>query len=192
MTHETRLEKANEIINYHVLYSSGAGLIPIPLADIAAVTAIQLDMLKQLCKLYGVDFSESSGKSWISAITGSTLARIGASYIKAIPGIGSFIGGLSMSALSGASTYGIGQVFISYYYEGGDLENIDKEAAKRTYKQEFKKGTKYIEQMEKNKKAKTTKEDVFETLKKLAELKEKGIISEEEYAEQKKKLLEKI
>ena len=93
---------AQDIVKSHVIYSLGAGLVPVPLLDIAAVSAVQLDMLKQLAKLYGKDFKESAGKSWISAITGSTMARMGASLVKTIPGIGSILGGVTMSVLSGA------------------------------------------------------------------------------------------
>ena len=35
-------EKAENIIQRHILYSMGAGAIPIPLIDLGAVTAVQL------------------------------------------------------------------------------------------------------------------------------------------------------
>jgi len=78
-------QPADDIIKSHVVWALGGGLIPVPLFDIAAVTAIQMDMLKQLADLYEVEFSAS---------TGSTFARIGASLIKAVPGIGTVIGGI--------------------------------------------------------------------------------------------------
>jgi len=87
-------EKAESIINRHVLYSMGAGAIPIPLVDLGAVTAVQLDMIKQLCQNYGIDFNEVTGKSFIASLTGSLFARYGASLVKAVPGIGSLLGGI--------------------------------------------------------------------------------------------------
>jgi uncharacterized protein (DUF697 family) len=87
-------QPADDIIKSHVVWALGGGLIPVPLFDIAAVTAIQMDMLKQLADLYEVEFSASTGKSFVSALTGSTFARIGASLIKAVPGIGTVIGGI--------------------------------------------------------------------------------------------------
>ena len=39
---------ADKIVRSHVIWSMGAGLIPVPLFDLAAVTAIQIDLLKQL------------------------------------------------------------------------------------------------------------------------------------------------
>ena len=41
-------EHADAIIKKHVLLSIGGGLIPIPLVDMAAVTALQVSMLEQL------------------------------------------------------------------------------------------------------------------------------------------------
>ena len=94
-------EQAEKIIRNHTLWSMGGGLLPFPILDIAAVTAIQVDMLQQLANLYEVDYSKSTGKTFVSALTGSTFAKVGASIIKALPGVGSVVGGVSMSALSG-------------------------------------------------------------------------------------------
>ena len=52
VVHEKNID---DIIKRHVYWAIGAGLIPIPAADIAAVTAIQLDMLKQVCSFYDID-----------------------------------------------------------------------------------------------------------------------------------------
>ncbi len=175
------------------MYSLGAGLVPVPLLDIAAVSVVQLDMLRQLAKLYGKDFKESAGKGWISAITGSTMARMGASLVKTIPGIGSILGGVTMSALSGASTYAIGQVFIWHFATGGDFMSFNFEKAKKIYEQEFEKGKQVAKEMEKEVEQKqSSSDDPYTKLEKLAELKKKGIITEEDFNEQKRKLLESL
>ena len=111
--------EAEKIIRTHVLWAMGGGLIPIPLVDFAAVTAIQLEMLQQLAELYQVNYSKSNGKAFVSALTGTTLASLGASMLKAIPGIGSLVGGASMSIMSGASTYAVGQVAINVFSGSG-------------------------------------------------------------------------
>ncbi len=190
---DNKKDLAQDIVKSHVLYSLGAGLVPIPLLDIAAVSVVQLDMLKQLAKLYGQDFKESAGKSWISAITGSTMARMGASLVKTIPGIGSILGGVTMSALSGASTYAIGQVFIWHFSSGGSFANFNFDKAKEIYEKEFETGKKVAKEMEKEKENATDEgESIYTKIEKLADLKEKGVITEEEFTEQKKRLLAEI
>lgn len=129
---------AEKIISTHVLWSLGAGLMPLPLFDIVAVTAIQVDMLNQLADEYDADFSDSTGKAFVAALTGVTFARIGASILKVIPGVGSVIGGLSMSAMSGASTYAVGHVAKEYFATGADLSNVDVDKAKEAYSQKNK------------------------------------------------------
>lgn len=187
-------QKADEIIRKHIMFSLGAGLVPIPVMDIVGVSVIQLDMLRQLSRLYGVAFKEDLGKSYISAIGGTTLARIGASFIKTIPGIGSVIGGVSMSALSGGMTYALGEVFKNHFAEGGSLSDVNVNEAKKVYKEEFEKGKKVAKEMEKNKgKSKEDdKGDVFDKIEKLAALKSKGLITEEDFNKQKERLLNSI
>jgi uncharacterized protein (DUF697 family) len=171
----------------------GGGMMPIPLFDIAAVTAIQMDMLKQLAALYGVNYSQSSGKTFASALTGSTFAKIGSSFVKAIPGIGTVFGGISMAALSGASTYAVGQVAISHFEKEGDLLNVDLRWAKEKYDEAYEKGKEFVSDLEEEvKTAKEEPEDILEKIDKLGDLKEKGVISEEEFKEQKKKLLDRL
>lgn len=59
------------IILNHVGFGMVAGAIPLPVVDIVAVTAIQMDMLSQLAKAYKVDFNLERGKSLASSIMGA-------------------------------------------------------------------------------------------------------------------------
>ena len=115
----------------------GAGLVPIPILDIAAVTAVQMDMVKQLSWLYGIQHPGSFDKSLITALTGSVFARIGASFIKAIPIVGSVLGGVSMAMMSGASTYAVGQVFKRHFESGGDFSNFNPSSARVLFEEEY-------------------------------------------------------
>jgi uncharacterized protein (DUF697 family) len=135
-----RDERANAIIRKHVLFSSGAGLIPIPLADVAAVTAVQVSMLRDLSKLHGVELSQRLLENFVTALTGGMLARLGASAVKALPGIGTLLGGASMSIMSGASTYAVGRVAKRQLESTGSLANADLAKAKREYDSEYESG----------------------------------------------------
>ena len=130
-----RAKHADTVIRNHVIWSMGAGLIPVLIADIFAVSALQMDMIRQLCKVYNRDFSEHQGKAIVTSLTSSTLARIGArSVVKLIPGIGSLIGGVTVSAFAGASTYALGEVFKTHFEMGGTILDFDPEALKKFYK----------------------------------------------------------
>jgi len=202
-------EHIDKIINNHVLYSMGLGIIPIPLVDIAGVTATHLDMLSQIGSVHGKNFSDISGKSFIASTAGATVARLAASFLKAIPGIGSIIGGVSMSIMSGASTYAIGQVAHRFFRDGLELEDIDAEQAQSIYEEEFEKGKKVASVMNstknrsptgetptevdiKSKSATNDKGDVYDELLKLGELRDKGLLTDEEFEKMKKAIVDKF
>lgn len=187
MNHEEKREKADSIVLNHVGFAASAAFLPFPVADIAAVSAVQLNMLRQLSSLYRVGFIDSIGKNVISAIVGSSLARLGASLIKLIPGVGTFIGEVTMPVLSAASTYALGQVVASHFAKGGTLEDFDFGSARRKYDEELKKGKEVAK--ETATKVEVPQDDVVAKLKKLSELKEAGILTEEEFAQMKGKLL---
>jgi uncharacterized protein (DUF697 family) len=197
-SNQERDHLAEHIVKNHVAWASGAGLIWIPFADILAVTGIQLDMIRQLCHVYDVDFKDTRGKAIVSALSGTSAARLGASAIKAIPGIGTIAGGLTMSALSGATTYAIGYLFMKHFQTGGTLLDFDIERVKKTYDDLFEKGQEYIEHIKDKQKEATpeapkAKQDngQLDELDRLFQLKEKGAISDEEYEVLKARILEK-
>ncbi len=177
------------IINEHIVWSIGAGLVPVPILDIAAVSAIQLDMLKQLASRYGVRYSESEGKVWLSALTGSMVAKLAANAVKLIPGIGWVIGGASMGILSGASTYALGQVAVRHFESKGTLADLDLGAAKRAFEEELEKGKDVAARMGDKK---GVSPDVFEKLTKAKALRDSGVLSEDDFEAIKKKLIEEV
>jgi hypothetical protein len=123
----------------------------------------------------------------VSALTGSTFARLSASLFKAVPGVGTIIGGLSMSVMSRASTYAVGQVAKSGFGSEKSLGGIDLNWAKDEYDKAFDKGKEYVSHAKK-----TGSKDAVESLTELGKLRDDGVITEEEFEEQKRKLLERV
>jgi uncharacterized protein (DUF697 family) len=196
-TEELRKENADSIIRNHMIWSMGAGFIPVPIADFFAVTAIQLDMIRQLSRLYDVDFKETSGKAIITSLSGASVARMGSRMIKFIPGVGSILGGVTLAVLSGASTYALGEVFQSHFESGGTFLDFDVSRLKRMYDEKFEKGKEVAEEINKEQKAKDTKvkaadEDYIKRLQELSELKENGHITASEFDQLKASLLKDI
>jgi uncharacterized protein (DUF697 family) len=187
-----RSEEADSIIKNHMIWSMGAGLIPVPIADLFAVSAIQLDMIRQLAKLYEIDFKQTEGKAYITALTGSSLARLGARAIKFIPGVGSVLGGVTMAVLSGASSFALGEVFKKHFETGGTFLDFDPQRLKKYYDEKFEKGKEVAKEVqEENEKTKPSNAgNVVDKLKELADMKDKGIITDEEFIALKKKLIE--
>ena len=191
---ENKTSHADTIIKNHIIWSMGAGFIPVPIADFFAVTAIQLDMIRQLSNLYDVDFKETQGKAIITSLSGASVARMGARAIKFIPGVGSLMGGITLAILSGASTYALGQVFKVHFDQGGTFLDFDISRIKRMYDEQFEKGKEVAKDLQKQqedqvKKAEEAGKDPLIRIKELAELKEKGLLDDDEFAMLKKKIM---
>ena len=133
---------AGTVIRNHVIWSMGASyVIPLPVADVFAVSALQLDMIRQLCRVYGIDFAETQGKAIVTSLTTSAMTKAGArSLIKLIPGVGTVIGGVTTAVLNGASTYALGEVFKKHFGSGGTFLDFDTDRLKKMYNEKFEKG----------------------------------------------------
>lgn len=172
-------KESDQIINEHVGFSLLAGAIPVPLLDIAAVTAIQVDMLRQLAKKYEIDFQDEAGKSIVTSIIGTTfgtsIGRAGASVVKAIPGIGTILGITTQAALSGVTTFAIGHVFHNHFRNHKPLNEFRFEDIRQTYEDLLKKGKEFVDGFQKKKDSE--KQDMKEqTAVVLRNMAEKGVI----------------
>ena len=141
---ENQLEKANSIVKNRMMWSAGAGLVPVPVVDLVALSGIQLEMLYSLSKLYDVPFRKDIGKSIIAALLGSVLptgmAPWIASMIKVIPLIGQTTGALTMSIVGGASTYAVGKIFIQHFEAGGTFLDFKPEKVKDYFAKLYEEG----------------------------------------------------
>jgi uncharacterized protein (DUF697 family) len=129
MTDEEREEAASQLVDRFTLWSGAAGLIPVPIVDLAAIAGVQLQMLRRLSEIYKVPFADNRGKSIIASLAGAiipastatTTAMTFGSLIKGIPVIGSTVGALTMPLYSACATFVIGKVFQKHFASGGTL-----------------------------------------------------------------------
>jgi uncharacterized protein (DUF697 family) len=133
--------QARRIINRHMWLAMGAGLVPLPLIDMAALMGIQIRMLGQLSDNYHVPFSRDVVKKLISALLGavipSSLSTIVGSGLKLVPGVGTIIGVMSMSVFAGATTLAIGKVFMQHFESGGTFLDFEPAKVRTYFRQEF-------------------------------------------------------
>lgn len=152
--------QSTKTVRNYVWFSMGAGLIPVPFLDLAAISGLQLKMIHTLSKQYETPFKDESGKAIISALLGyivpDSLSRgVMGSLFKVIPVIGPLGGTISMSLFTGASTYAIGQIFIRHFEAGGTLLNFDPEKMKEYFKEEFERGKEVVSEFGKGKPTET-------------------------------------
>lgn len=132
-------------VQRYTLGSMTIGLVPIPLADLAALFALQLKMLHSLARLYGVSFKADLGRAAIASLVGGSLPlaaspSLAASLGKLIPGVGQTLATGSLVVLNGATTYALGKVFIQHFASGGTFLTFDPEAVRDFFEQQLQQG----------------------------------------------------
>jgi uncharacterized protein (DUF697 family) len=149
---EGRVNGAAQIIKKYALWSAGAGLIPVPGLDLAAIAGVQVKMLSELCRLYDVPFRRNRAKAVVMGVLGSTGAQalavgLPGTAVKMVPILGSVIGAVTTPLFAGAVTYGIGNVLAPHFERGGTLENLNpsSEEAQRAYREGFDRGRRDID-----------------------------------------------
>lgn len=110
---------AEKIVGRYKLFGAVGGLFPLPVANVAGVTAVIVRMVKALSDLYEVPFERDRTRSLIVGLVGgATPAGLGMAASSALaltaPGAG-FVGLAVSSFTAGAVTRNIGFAFIEHF-----------------------------------------------------------------------------
>ena len=143
-------DRAAMLLNDYTVASMTIGLVPVPLADVAALTGVQFRMLNKLGKLYGEKISAHRAKTLITSLVGGSvpLASVSAaSLAKLVPGFGTTAGTLGMVSMGGASTYALGRVLIRHFESGRDLDQFSAASAHDSFSEELKVGTRLVKKL---------------------------------------------
>ncbi len=129
-----RRKLAHKIVARHKNYAALGGLVPVPVANIGAITAINLRMVQQLSKLYQVPFERDRTRALLVALIGGAVPTgVGTATTTTLMWIipGGLLFGLGAAALTaGALTRGIGHVFLESFEAGALPDGGEPAAAK--------------------------------------------------------------
>lgn len=140
-------QQARQTVRRYMWLSAGAGLIPIHYLDWVAVSGVQLKMLADISKIYGIPFQENLGKAAIGSFAGfivphATATGMIGSAIKAVPGLGGMAGAPLTAALAGAYAWAMGNIFIQHFESGGTFLNFNPEQVRAYFNAQFESGQK--------------------------------------------------
>ena len=149
VTLQSNVDTANNVVTSSALLAAGAGAIPAAGWDMAAIAGVQLKMLSDLSKIYGVPFTENLGKTvlatTVTALAPGMVAQSSfASALKVVPGLGQIMGMLAVPAYAGGLTYAVGRVFISHFESDGDLLSFNPKKFSSHLADEMKAGMKKV------------------------------------------------
>ncbi|MDG0980484.1 MAG: DUF697 domain-containing protein [Halieaceae bacterium] len=133
---------AAKIIASAVKWSAAAAVVPVPYVDLLALGSVQVKMVRDLAKAYGLDAQSETLQGLISALLGtlapSTISsKLLGSSLKVIPGGGSILGSAGMAAFGSAATYAIGKIFVRHFENGGTLASFSADQVEGELKKEF-------------------------------------------------------
>jgi uncharacterized protein (DUF697 family) len=123
-----RRSRAREIVERHATYAAAGGLVPLPIADVAAITAIIVRMVKLLSQHYGVPFERDRTRAIVLGLMGGAaptgVAVVAATtFLRTVPGVNLI--GLAVSSMAAAvCTRGVGRIFIEHFESGGTLLDV--------------------------------------------------------------------
>ena len=139
MRNMTKNQKAIATISTSTGLATSAAVIPIPVADSVAITGIQVAMIVSLGGIYGQVISKNLAKNLLGAFLVFKVGEWLASWVKAIPGVGTIVGGAAQMIIAGTLTYSLG-LAVKHVLEKGlkptrdniteARKNLDKETIK--------------------------------------------------------------
>ena len=129
---------ATEVVKRYALYAGGAGLIPIPFVDFAAILGVEIKMLSELAKIYDVPFENDRVRPIVASIIGGYASTklgygMGGSLIKAIPLVGPALSVLAVPGFGAGLSWAIGKVFIQHFASGGTFLDFDPEKVREHF-----------------------------------------------------------
>lgn len=147
---EAKVQQANAVILKRTLYAAGAGLVPVPIVDAAALLGVQMYMARDIADIYEVEFSEQRVKSLISALVGDIAA---VSIFKIFPFLNAILGGVSGAVMGASVTYALGKVFLKHFEEGGTFLNFDPVKSEQFFKDNIKEGKRFVKNLRRKNKS---------------------------------------
>ena len=118
------------IVERHANLSVVGGIIPVPILNVAGITAIMVHMVARLSHLYGVPFERSRARATVIGLMGGALPTGLASatawgLLQMVPGANVF--GLVVSSITaGACARSIGALFIDHFETGATIADFPK------------------------------------------------------------------
>jgi uncharacterized protein (DUF697 family) len=175
------LDLTDRLIAEHVGMAMGAAAIPIPLADLAAVTLVQIDLVQKLAQRFEVEADRRRVREAVMALAGASFARLGASAVKSLPVAGWWLGGATHAALAGATTWALGRLYREQFESRGSLEASDPDALRARFDAHLERARSLARELREHVSFDDPVDERAEDLERLLRLRRAGILRDDEY-----------
>jgi uncharacterized protein (DUF697 family) len=146
--------RAQQRVKRWAQWSVAASLVPVPFVDLIAISGIQVKLIHDLCKIYGVCFEHRIALAVATGLTGGAVTKGVAmtatrAVARSMPGVGTLMTVAFEPTLSYATTYAIGSAFISHFEADGTLHNFNPDSMKEHFAEQLNKGKALFKQSKK-------------------------------------------
>lgn len=120
-----RRRKAIAIVERHANMSTVGGILPVPILNVAAITAVMVRMVRQLSNLYGVPFQRNRAHALIIGLMGGVMptglaSAASSALVYVVPGA-NVLGLVVSSVTAGTCARSLGRLFIDHFESGATL-----------------------------------------------------------------------
>lgn len=134
--------EAMNIIKQNIAWAVAAGLLPVPFVEVAAITAVEVKLIRELAEHFNVPFQKDLAKSAVASLLASlgsvALSKfVARSTFRFLPVVGPVVAAASLSVMSAAFTYAVGRVFAVHFATGGSLLDFNIENLREFFRNEF-------------------------------------------------------
>jgi uncharacterized protein (DUF697 family) len=132
LAHPVKLE-ALSVVGRHAAYVAAAGLIPVWWIGSPSIAGLQLKMLADVSRVYGIDFEENVARPMLASLAGGSLSYLISqsplslalrNSVLAIPLIGVALRFAMGPAIMAGYTYVLGSAFVEHYENGGSYRDF--------------------------------------------------------------------
>ena len=119
--------EAKKLIRYYAACTAGAGLLSPPVLDLAAVTAVQLRMVRRLATVYGKDFDQESGRTLVATLSAALAPALVSGSVVSLAVrflgtgvLGKIVDGATLPSLNFGVTMLVGNYYQSHFKKPGN------------------------------------------------------------------------
>lgn len=139
-----RSAHAATIIRNHVLASAATAVVPVYLLDSVALAGVQLNLVRELAKVYGQEFRADLVRpalaTLLATVAPKAVANSGLSALVAnLPVVGTAYRWLALPGFNAAFTYAVGRVFEQHFASGGTFLTFDPAKVKEYFVSQYNK-----------------------------------------------------
>lgn len=133
--------EVDKLIRGSVYGAMGAGIVPLHWFQFASVAAVQLNLIRQLSNVYGVEFKEGIAKKIIASVVSSGVSTVAAPLLRVavsgIPLVGLPLAVGMQPMTNGFATYAVGRMFVTHFERGGNFVKVNMDEMKKDFSEAY-------------------------------------------------------